>query len=156
LISGELECRYLDILLEDCDHELFHQFWDKAMDRATQNPNETFARESVGAWLRSIRWSIGYDFSLPGPNFKLENKSDPLQQIAIGATQPFHSDRLTALIQASRKFWANADELDKTTHRTNAIVAQWLVSQGFSESLAKHGAAIIRPRWADTGRPPEK
>ena len=74
----------------------------------------------------------------------------------LPSSDSIHSPELTALLKAYRKFWVNADKDDKTTHVVNKTVSKWLVSQGFSESLAKHGAAIIRPTWADTGRPPEK
>ena len=156
LISNDLEWRYLERLLEDCDHESFHDSWDRSVERSGINSTEACDREAVAAWLKSVRWSIGYDFSAPDTNFAGDNKTASFAEITVHAPQKFHSDRLTALIQASRKFWANADELDKTTHQTNTIVAEWLVSRGFSQSLAKHGAAIIRPSWADTGRPPEK
>jgi hypothetical protein len=68
----------------------------------------------------------------------------------------FHSAQLRYLMQASRKFWEHADRNDKSTHQSNSTVSAWLVQQGFSPTLARHAASIIRPEWADTGRPPEK
>lgn len=75
--------------------------------------------------------------------------------IADGA-QHFHSDQLQALLRAARKFWQNAKRDDKGTHPSNAQVAQWLEDNGFSATLAKHAASILRPEWAEKGRPPEK
>jgi hypothetical protein len=74
------------------------------------------------------------------------------------ASQPHHSQRLTRLLHASRQFWGNADRTDKTTFVSNDVVAQWLVKgqSSFSRSLAKHAATIVRPEWADKGRPLEK
>jgi hypothetical protein len=72
--------------------------------------------------------------------------------------QAFHSKRLTWLLHASSRFWKSFDRTDKTTIVSNEVVANWLVKQnsGFTPSLAKHAATIIRPEWAERGRPPEK
>ena len=75
---------------------------------------------------------------------------------AISRAEEFHSDELTALLQASRKFWQHASRGDKTTQPTNAVVAEWLERQGLSLTLAKQGASIVRPEWAEKGRPAEK
>jgi hypothetical protein len=66
------------------------------------------------------------------------------------------SDKLAYLNQAAQKFWANADRDDRTTHHTNNEVVAWLVSKGYSETLADKAATIIRPEWAATGRKPDK
>lgn len=66
------------------------------------------------------------------------------------------SDRLVKLNQASTKFWSNADRNDRTTHPDNQRVADWLVKEGFSQTLADKAATIIRPEWAGTGRRPDK
>ena len=64
------------------------------------------------------------------------------------------SEWLTLLNQASLKFWNNADCADKSTWSDNKTVANWLVSKGYSKRCADAGATIIRPKWAETGRPP--
>ena len=74
----------------------------------------------------------------------------------ISRSEEFHSVELTALLQASRKFWQHASRGDKTTQPTNAVVAEWLERQGLSLTLAKQGASIVRPEWAEKGRPTEK
>ncbi len=66
------------------------------------------------------------------------------------------SDKLAKMNQAAAKFWANAARDDRGTHPDNATVAAWLVQQGFSSTLAKKAATIIRPEWAPTGRKPEE
>lgn len=64
--------------------------------------------------------------------------------------------KLALLNQAATRFWGNADRDDKGTHPKNVDVADWLVDKGFSHSMAKSGASIIRPDWAPTGRKPEE
>lgn len=66
------------------------------------------------------------------------------------------SDKLAKMNQASTKFWSNADRDDRGTHPGNAMVAAWLVQQGFSPTLADKAATIIRPEWAPSGRKPEE
>lgn len=66
------------------------------------------------------------------------------------------SEKLAKMIQASTKFWSNADRDDRGTHPDNARVAAWLVQQGFSPTLADKAATIIRPEWAPSGRKPEE
>jgi hypothetical protein len=73
---------------------------------------------------------------------------------ALGSA--IESDKLRRLRQASQKFWANASPEDHDTHPSTSKVEEWLVSKGFSKSLASKGASIIRPEWAPSGRKPEK
>lgn len=61
------------------------------------------------------------------------------------------STNLTLLIEASNKFWKNADPDDKETHSKNEIVITWLIEKGFSKISAQKGATIIRPEWAAKG-----
>lgn len=65
-------------------------------------------------------------------------------------------DRLALMNQAAAKFWRNARQDDRATHPSNASVESWLMDRGFSESLARRAATIIRPDWAPTGRPPQE
>ncbi|MGC4402990.1 hypothetical protein [Methyloversatilis sp. MC4-4] len=64
----------------------------------------------------------------------------------------FMSKDLVLLNQASRKWWANADRDDGTTHPRNSEVEEWLKSEGMAESKAASAASIIRPEWAVKGR----
>lgn len=66
------------------------------------------------------------------------------------------SDKLAKMNQAAAKWWANADRDERGTHPDNATVTAWLVTQGFSQTLADKAATIIRPEWAPTGRKPEE
>ena len=65
-------------------------------------------------------------------------------------------DKLTFLLQAFDKFWANADPEDKTTHPDGDAIQEWLKEKGFGKTLAEKAATIIRPSWAAIGRRPEK
>lgn len=71
------------------------------------------------------------------------------------ATQANRSDKLMTMLQAANRFWAKADRDRPDTHPKNATVSEWLVTQGFSPTLANKAATILRPDWAPTGRKPE-
>jgi hypothetical protein len=58
------------------------------------------------------------------------------------------SAQLRWLERASWEFWSSADRDDRKTYPVNQEVTDWLIQQGFSENLAKAGASIIRPKWA--------
>jgi hypothetical protein len=67
-----------------------------------------------------------------------------------------YSRNLQLLIQASDRFWKNANPEDSDTQPTNERVAEWLRERGMSGRQAESGASIIRPEWAMVGRKPEK
>lgn len=66
------------------------------------------------------------------------------------------SDSLALTNQAARKYWANANRSDATTHPSNKDVAAWLKEKGLSQSQAEKAASIIRPDWAHVGRKPDQ
>lgn len=67
------------------------------------------------------------------------------------------SEQLSALLHASKKWWAHANRYDPDTHPNNADVASWLETKhGFSATLAEKAASIVRPEWAHRGRKPDK
>lgn len=66
------------------------------------------------------------------------------------------SNKLAMMNQASQKFWANADREERGTHPSNQTVTDWLVKQGFTQTLAGKATTIIRPEWARTGRKPNE
>ncbi len=68
----------------------------------------------------------------------------------------FVSDDLKLLYLAAERFWGKAEISNRQSHMKNAVVAGWLVKNGFSQKLADAGATIIRPDWAGVGRPPEQ
>ena len=67
----------------------------------------------------------------------------------------FKSEYLQALNRAALIFWGNEKvaQEDKTTHPKTSAIVDWLVNMGFSRTLAKNGASIIRPEFAESGRP---
>lgn len=66
------------------------------------------------------------------------------------------SRKLSVLNQAADRFWSHADPKDRDTHPTNAQIAAWLEERGFTQTLAKKAASIIRPEWAPAGRKPDQ
>jgi hypothetical protein len=66
------------------------------------------------------------------------------------------SEKLTMLLQASGKFWANASPTDPETHPVKKDVVRWLEERGMSKYQAEAGATIIAPKWAVKGRRPQK
>lgn len=64
---------------------------------------------------------------------------------------------LLALVEASEKFWGNAEPDDKETHPISKNVEDWLRSEkDFSGGGARQGATLIRPLWGADGRRPNK
>lgn len=71
----------------------------------------------------------------------------------LRATDRAHvSDDLAILNQAAQKWWANADQDDRTTHPKKQDVVSWLMDRGFSQITAESGATIINPTLAKPKR----
>jgi hypothetical protein len=87
--------------------------------------------------------------------FLVAPKVDMPEKIAT-MNRDYLSDKLAIMIQAAEKFWANASRNERDTHPDNAVVAAWFEKKGFSATLAKKAATLIRPEWAPTGRKPEE
>jgi hypothetical protein len=85
-----------------------------------------------------------------------EQSKNKSQSRSEATCDEHESSDLKIVRQAARRFWANADRNDKTTHPTNAQVEAWLVRNELSQRLAKASATIIRPDWAETGRKPDE
>lgn len=79
------------------------------------------------------------------------NKKTAVEEPRKQLKNPNESEKLAILNEATIKFWANADPLEKDTQPKKQIVIDWLISQGFSKISAKQGATIIRPEWAAKG-----
>ncbi len=100
------------------------------------------------------------------PNFPFDDESQSIASKHMRKAEPVEtptttnrahiSNLLATLNQAAAKFWANADQNDRTTHEPNSTVETWLIDKGFSKTLAGKGATIIRPDWAPTGRKPKE
>lgn len=87
----------------------------------------------------------------------IEGASPGRTAAAVPVTNHDYKTHDLALMElAARTFWGNADRDDKTTHRSNPVVAKWLEDHGFSSAtLALKAASIIRPKWAGPGRTPK-
>ena len=66
------------------------------------------------------------------------------------------SDKLQELRQMADEIWSNVDFNDPASHPANNVAETKLINRGWSASLAKAGASIIRPNMAHKGRPKEK
>lgn len=102
------------------------------------------------------RWDdiqrIKDDSAFPEPEEKASN-SGPIER----SEQVFWSEQLQALITASERYWARAEEGESDTQPTNEAVSKFLQEDSgceFSASLANAAASIIRPKWASKGRKP--
>lgn len=78
-----------------------------------------------------------------------------LEKAKSTITREHVSDNLAFLNQASERFWKLAVKNDPSTHPKNSDVEKWLIERGFTQTLAKKAASIIRPDWASKGRPKE-
>gem|GEM_PF-4754111 len=80
----------------------------------------------------------------------LINGNEDKNKITISSHQ---SDDLRLLLEASDKFWKNADPDCRDTHPTNDEVEAWLMNEhDWSQRLAGAAASIIRPDFAGVGR----
>ncbi|WP_146162441.1 hypothetical protein [Nitrosospira multiformis] len=95
-----------------------------------------------------LRVTIIEGFAMPGETGAWKNRRS--------TDRDYVSDKLIRMNQGAEKFWANADRNDRDTHPDNAKVAVWFEQHGFSPTLAKKAATLIRPEWAPTGRKPEE
>ena len=67
------------------------------------------------------------------------------------------SSKLRTLNQASLIFWSSKiDRDDKTTWPDTKSIIAFLEGKDFTNSLAKRGASIIRPDWAESGARPKE
>ena len=74
----------------------------------------------------------------------------------LSSKREHYSNKLVTLNQAADRFWMYAERSDRDTHPLNRDIESWLVKRGFSSSLAKSAATIVRPDWAPVGRKPEE
>lgn len=151
LITAEVSgvCRFISLSLPD-DRFIMFPPGSPDIEYSEECPSE-FTRYGNGIPLEElfIRAEELAELIQPDSRHDSHNETHTTDRAHV-------SDRLAILNQAAQKFWANADRADRTTHHTNDEVVAWLVSKGYSESLADKAATIIRPEWAGTGRKPEK
>ena len=87
---------------------------------------------------------------------EINQKGDVAEKSDFVANHGYKSNKLAYLNQAALIFWARSDPGDRSTHSDNSAVAEWLMSKGYSKTMAEKGASIIRPEWASVGRKPEE
>lgn len=81
-------------------------------------------------------------------------KLPPQSRARLG--KGFRSERWKRVVEASRKYWANADPTDPAQCTHNDIVEDWLVGKPkeyMPADVAKHMAGLIRPDNAKRSRP---
>lgn len=105
-----------------------------------------------------VSWAISCGWDMPSECIAL--KVTPISLTSVEELSPnFHentAEDLRHLCLASRIFWAMVDRTDKSTFPNTNDIVDWLIKRGYSASLAKSGASIIRPTWAGSGRSPDK
>jgi len=102
-----------------------------------------------------IEWAKSKGFDIPWYE-SMTNITCGKSTVSMQEARNHHSDWLMLTIQASNKFWSNADPHDSSTHPKNKDVQNWLESKGITETLANKAATLIRPKWAAKGRPADK
>jgi hypothetical protein len=140
------------------------------LDMGSASDEELFALASASEWdfpdfsypVRNLLFAADEVFSEAKKRreSRMSQTTPADENAAHNSEQPvafkdFHSDKLRALFSASL-MWKNASQDDKTTYPKTTTIEAYLVKRGFSPSLASKGASIVRPEWADKGRPPEK
>jgi|GEM_PF-1987110 len=109
----------------------------------------------------AARWAIPLFSKFPKELHDLPGQDQAEETVIFAGSSnddPTHqSDKLRYPNQASRHFWGkNVDRDDKTTYPKTEIIEKWFREKGFGKVLAEKAATIIRPSWAEPGRPPEK
>jgi hypothetical protein len=107
-----------------------------------------------------LEWAASKGLLVPWLGWARENglidtRSSSIDKPPTAASFQHRSHKLMLMLLAADRFWANADRDDRDTHPTNEMVAEWLVSQGFSKALADKAATILRPDWVPLGRRPD-
>jgi hypothetical protein len=130
-------------------------------DRGFPETRQSSSDEQERAIVRLdefVSWAISHGWQMTDECSALKAKPVSLG-IKDEESPNFHkntTDELMYLCQASRKFWMLADPKDKSTYPDKKLIIEWLVKKGFSASLADKSASIIRPKWAGSGRSPDK
>ena len=108
-----------------------------------------------------IERAISKQFTIPWLDAAIERGFYKLQQ-SVEAKQQFDkphanvSENLSYLNHASRKFWADANPSESSSHPETREIELWFIERGYSSTLASKAATIIRPEWAPKGRKKEQ
>ena len=141
--------------LDECKALLDYENTSNDIYRCLSGKNESDTPQN---W---IDLAISKQFTIPWLGAAIERGFYNLEQ-SEEAKQPFDkshanvSERLSHLNQASRKFWANANPSDSSSHPETRDVESWLTARGYRPTLASKAATIIRPDWAPKGRKKEE
>ena len=93
----------------------------------------------------------------PAQNSSQESEVSTMQALNNQSNPNYISKDLAILNRAAIEIWGSVDPTDKETHPEQETVIKWLkLNKISSEVSAKQGATIIRPDWANRGRPPTK
>ena len=139
--------RFEGLVAHAYHYRMLHEYW-KSGNHPEITPALYFVEWSKKKGIAPDWLSIAENMGLIPPDDApaIENK-------LVAENDRAHiSNNLAILNQAAKKFWANADRDDRTTHPKKNDVVAWLIQRGFSQKLADSGATIIRPDWAPTGR----
>ena len=100
-----------------------------------------------------VAWAVGMGWDMPPELVAIgcaSQKAEPVTK-----SKEHYADNLVYLIQAADRFWATADRDNAALQPKQEDVEKWLTERGYTPTLAKHAARIIRPSWAKDGRRPE-
>ena len=114
---------------------------------------QEFSRKEIVSWLKGKDISSAFPFDRESQSVVAAEEGHSLKS---GRT-PHRTILMDAVEDASAKFWGeNARADDPDTHPTNPKVAEWLVSnRSVGKTMADKIATIVRPIWAQKGKPPQ-
>ena len=93
----------------------------------------------------------------PAQTSSQESEVSTMQALNNQSNPNYISKDLKILNRAAIEIWESVDPTDKAAHPDKDTVIKWLkLNKISSEASAKQGATIIRPDWANRGRPPLK
>lgn len=67
------------------------------------------------------------------------------------AKQSYTTPDMHLMLEASKRFWENADPKDRDTYPNSNDIVEWLCRKGMDKSRATWADKIIRPKWARKG-----
>lgn len=151
--EDEADMEFLDLGL---NWKMLEEIWASG-EHPLRNPPMYYVEWAIGKGFEIPWLPWAEEYGLPGLSSGTSAGTARNSTNSDGsAGRHFVSDKLAKLNQTAEKYWSRADRNDRGTHPKKADVVDWLIRQGFSETLADSAATIIRPEWAPTGRKPEE
>lgn len=106
-------------------------------------------REAFASWAKEIDWQVPDEFA-QWATPQDDNRQRHANDLGDNRQHRAHeSDDLRKLIQASQRFFANADRSDPSSIPKNRDIEAWLIDNGLGRTNAEAAARIIRPGWAN-------